>query len=221
MIVTPPRLIAKLRPIHDLEMDRFLKDLGAALRSAIIKVHPPRGSERPKTKKIYEALESTEQLLAKHFGGPVFHRYRGRAPNLKPSYSKTPQKSVEYLWDFSFSRFAIPQAIEKEGKKTISGAKYELLLVAESELGTSDEICRDLLKVLEARCSVRCLICRRPKQELSCRALHERMIRVIHNHAHFRPAKEIWLLVGMEWAPGRLTCELHTVNKRGTAVVSV
>lgn len=180
-------------------MDRFLEDLGAALRSAITKIDPPKGHERPSTKKTYEALESTQRLVAKHFGGPVFHRYRGRAPNLKPSYSKTPQKSVEYLWDFSFTRFAIPQATEKKGKKKIGSGKYELLLVAESELGTADEICRDLLKVLDARCRVRCLIYRRPKREANCRALHERFIRVMHNHAHFRPAKEMWLLVGVEW----------------------
>ncbi|MBI4521339.1 MAG: hypothetical protein HY701_10905 [Gemmatimonadetes bacterium] len=203
-------------------MDQFLKNLGVALRSAIIKINPPRGNERLQTKKIYEALESTEGLVAKRLGGPVFHRYRGRRRNQNPSYSATPQKSVEYLWDFSFTRFAIPQATEKPGKKKIpKGKHYELLLVAESELGTSNEICRDLLKVLEARCMVRCLIYRRPRREAACRALHERMIRVMRNHAHFRPASEMWLLVGVEWACRHITCETHTVNKRGTSVVRV
>jgi hypothetical protein len=199
----------------------FLKDLSKALCSAIAEIVPPEGHRRPDTKKICEALKSTEKLVSKQFGGPVIHRYRGCEPNLKPTYSDTPQKSVEYLWDFSFSRFAIPQAAENKGKKKIVGGKYELLLVAESELGSQDEICRDLLKVLEARCRVRCLIYRLPKGETSRGALHARMIRVMNNHAHFRPTKEIWLLVGVNWAPGQLTCEVHTVNRRGTFVAAI
>jgi len=202
-------------------MDQFLVNLGAALQVAIVKSGPPKGHRRPDTKKIYKALESVENLVADRFDGPVFHRYRGRSPNVKPSYSQKPQKSVEYLWDFSFSRYAIPQAIEKSSATKITKGKYELLLVAESELGTQDEICRDLLKVLEARCLVRCLIYRQPKRGSDCREFHDRMLRVMHNHAQFRPRNEMWLLVGLTWAPGAMTCDVRTLNRAGTAVVSV
>lgn len=203
------------------QLNQFLVDLGAALRSRILEMDPPKRGRRPNTKKICEALESSKKVIDQRFGGPVMHRYRGRAPNLQPSYSSKPQKSLEYLWDFSFSRFAIPQAIEKSGTAKITNNKYELLLVAESELGTADEVCRDLLKLLEARCRVRCLIYKRPQRSSSVRALHERMIRVMHNHAHFQPRREVWLLVGLAWAQGPLTCELHTLNARGTRVVPV
>ncbi|MGE4068696.1 MAG: hypothetical protein AB7H88_18120 [Vicinamibacterales bacterium] len=197
-------------------MDAIVGSFGAALHAAILKTRPPRGTARPDTEALYKALESTETVVSARFGGHVFHRYRGRASNKKPSYAKKSKKALEYLWDFSFSRFAIPQVIEQKGATPIHGGKYELLVVAESELGSPDEVCRDLLKLLDARCRVRCLIYRRPKRSPACDALHQRMVRIMHNHAHFTPRREVWLLVGLEWGPSRLGCCVHTLNSRGT-----
>jgi hypothetical protein len=110
-------------------------------------------------------------------------------------------KVLEYLWDFSLSRYAIPQAIGDPNATPIANGKYELLFVAESELGTANEICRDLLKLLEARTSVRCLIYRQPKRARERTQLETRMVQVMHRHAHFLPNPGTWLFVGLTWSP--------------------
>jgi hypothetical protein len=86
-------------------------DFGVALHAAIIKIGPPAKGARPETDEINKAIESTETLVATQFGGPVFHRYRGRSPNVKSSYSQKPVKSLEYLhkvWGQSFTFDILP-----------------------------------------------------------------------------------------------------------------
>jgi hypothetical protein len=121
------------------------------------------------------------------------------------------------LWDFSFSRGTILQAIEQRGHKLPSSDKFELLLVVESELGTDDEICRDLLKLLEARTTIRCLIYRQPRRLQGRQRLQSRMIRVMRNHAHFKPTSETWLFFGLTWGQGHIDCDVYTLNHGGTA----
>ena len=126
-------------------------------------------------------------MIKKHFGGPVYCRYSGSPddPATKYSYDDHVFKVIEYLWDFSFSRYAIPQAIENTKAIGMGNGKFELLLVAESELGNKDEICRDLLKLLEARTAVHCLVYKQPKRAGDRQEFEARMIRVLHNHAYF------------------------------------
>jgi len=82
--------------------------IGAAIRQ----IQPPKRSERPSTVAVYQALQSIRGLLKTNYGGPVFSRYSGCPDDCEQKYSRGRQfKVLEYLWDFSFSRFAIPQAI--------------------------------------------------------------------------------------------------------------
>jgi hypothetical protein len=200
-------------------MSQHLAELGGAIRAAILKISPPEESERPLTKEIYRALQqATRGILVKRFGGPLSCRYSGCASDTWKRYSQKPRKVLEYLWDFSFSRFAIPQAIEQIGTLPLSG-KFELLFVVESELGTADEICRDLLKLLEARTAVRCLVYKQPKQLPRRQHLQNRMIRVMHNHAHFKPRSEEWLFVGLTWAQRHIDCDIYALNNSGTKLV--
>jgi hypothetical protein len=194
-------------------MDRVLPELAAAIRKDVLAVQPPAGAGRPSTKELCQALTTARNIAAKRFGGPVFRRYSG-CPDSPGSYSKSGGafKVLEYLWDFSLSRWAIPQAIEDPRAKTMSNGKFELLLVAESELGTSNEICRDLLKLCEARTRIRCLVYRRPKRTGAQQALEQRMIRVLHNHAHFEADPGLWLFVGVTWEPGQIDCHTSTLN---------
>jgi len=96
-------------------MDQTLAKLGNVIRNAIIKVTPPAGRKRPSTKEIYGALKAARPLLTKRFGGPVKCRYAGCPPVTKKGCGGKPLKVLEYLWDFSFSRFDIPGAIEQCG----------------------------------------------------------------------------------------------------------
>ena len=172
------------------------------------------------TKAIYATLKSHQPIrsvLKGQFGGPVKCRYAGCPDVVKKG--KKPRKVLGYLWDFSFSRFAIPQAIEQDGTVTPPN-KYEILLVVESELGTSHEICRDLLKLLEARAAIRCLIYQ-GRTERHRQALHERMIRVLHNHAHFNPKTEQWLFVELSWGTGQVQGKAYTLAGDGLQLVPV
>ena len=128
---------------------------------------------------------------------------------------------LEYLWDFSFSRFAIPQAIEVPKAKAMTDGKFELLFVAESEMGTKDEICRDLLKVLEARTTIRCLVYRQPRRSGHRRNFEARMIRVLNNHAYFRQCPGIWLFVALTWRGRSIECDLYTLNRELNSFIPV
>lgn len=160
--------------------------------------------------------------MAKHFGEPVLCRYSGCPEGPANSYSHMPSKAfkvLEYLWDFSLSRYAIPQAIGDPNATPIANGKYELLFVAESELGTANEICRDLLKLLEARTSVRCLIYKQPKRPRERAQLETRMVQVMQRHAHFLPKPGTWLFVGLTWTTRAIACDVRTLNADNDALV--
>lgn len=196
-------------------MNDLAESLAVLIRDALRTIPPPTGQRRPSTTAIYEtlkALKKARKALEQAFGGPVRCRYPGCPPLMSPG--KQTRKVLGYLWDFSFSRFTIPEAIGQQGESVPAGQKYEMLFVAESELGTSDEICRDLLKLLDARAAIRCLIYRHPKRATSAQRLHSRMIRVLQNHAHFQLAND-WAFVGMSWRPGSIAVEAYTLTTGG------
>lgn len=201
-------------------MKPIAQSLGKVIRDAMLKIEPPAGTERPSTKQIYQALKAARPVLSKQFGDPVKCRYAGCPPVTNYMYCKRPLRVLEYLWDFSFSRFDIPHAIEQCGTMP-GGSKYELLFVAESELGTAHEICRDLLKLLEARAAVRCLVYKQPKQPDRRQQLHSRMIRVLHKHALFDPKSEVWLFIGLVWCQGYLDCDVYTLNDEASELVTI
>jgi len=197
-------------------MDDFLLSLAKVIRRAILQVKPPIGSARPVAKDLFQALKKARPVIEKRFGPPVLCRYSGCPDSPKSTYSKGEHvfKVLEYLWDFSLSRHAIPQAIENSDAIHMGPGKFELLLVAESELGSKDEICRDLLKLLEAHTSIRCLVYKQPRRARDRRAFEARMIRVLHNHAYFLQCPGIWLFVGLMWADQTIECDLYTLNEK-------
>ena len=193
----------------------LLESIGVLVGDALANIEPPAGNGRPSTKAIYETLKkmnSVRSALAREFGGPVKCRYAGCPPVVKEGKH---QKVLGYLWDFSFSRFSIPNAIQQDKDALPDGAKYEMLMVVESELGDETEICRDLLKLLDARAAVRVLVYRQPKDARCRERLHGRMVRVLHNHAHFDPATDRWLFVGLTWRPGSIRTNVYTVTADG------
>jgi hypothetical protein len=195
------------------------ESLAVLIRDALRTIPPPTGQRRPSTTAIYEtlkALKKARKALEQAFGGPVRCRYPGCPP--VESHGKKTRKVLGYLWDFSFSRFTIPEAIGQQGDSVPAGRKYEMLFVAESELGTPDEICRDLLKLLDARAAVRCLIYRQPKEPRALQRLHARMIRVLQNHAHFELAGN-WVFVGLSWRPGSIAVEAYALAAGGLGLV--
>lgn len=196
-------------------MHDVLQDLAKVIRPAILAIGSPVGSERPSTDAVYGALKKARPVIEARFGGPVYCRYSGCPEGPATKYSKGGHvfKVLEYLWDFSFSRYAIPQAIEASKAKTMGDGKFELLFVAESEMGTKDEICRDLLKLLEARSTIRCLVYRQPRRSGDRHRFEARMIRVLHNHAYFQACPGIWLFVALTWGPQHIECDLYTLDR--------
>jgi hypothetical protein len=204
-------------------MHDILRDLAKVIRPAMLAIAPPTGSKRPSTVAVYRALKKARPVIEKRFRGPVYCRYSGCPEGPAKKYSDRGRvfKVLEYLWDFSFSRYAIPQAIEARKATRMRGGKFELLLVAESEMGTKDEICRDLLKLLEARTTIRCLVYRQPRRFGERHEFEARMIRVLHNHAHFQRSPGVWLFVALTWAHQKIECDLYTLDGDLNALTSV
>jgi hypothetical protein len=94
-------------------------------------------------------------------------------------------------------------------------------MVVESELGDETEICRDLLKLLDARAAVRLLVYRQPRDARCRDRLHGRMLHVLHNHAHFDPTTDRCLFVGLTWRPGNIETAVRTVTADGAALRTV
>ena len=137
------------------------------------------------------------------------------------SCSEPKRKVIEFLWDFSFSRYLIPEVIEQKGYEKIVGGKFMLLFVAESELGTPTEICRDLLKLMEARAPIRCLIYPKPKRQKKHKELQQRMVRVMSAHEHFGPPEEGWLFIALDCDSDPVSCEFFTLADDLSAMVSL
>lgn len=189
---------------------------------AMRQMAPPTGTGRPSTKAIYEALKSVRRTVVAEFGDgdEVKCRYKGCPPISNHKHCKRPLRVLEYLWDFSFSRFDIPRAIEQCGRVP-TGKKYELVFVAESELGDSHEVCRDLLKLLEARAQMRCLVYNQYLRPKKRQELHARMLRVMHSHGRFDPKSEEWLFVGLAWRPGHLTCDVYALSDDASELMPI
>jgi len=206
-------------------VDGLVAELARAIHAAMQSVAAPHGSRRPSTKSLYAALKKNlRPVLEAWFGGPILCRYSGCPEGPAKGYSKTPKKVfkvLEYLWDFSFSRFAIPQAIRDPHATPMTGGKFELVFVAESELGNKNEVCRDLLKLLEARTSVRCLIYKQPRRTSERKQLEARMIQVMQGHAHFLDCPGIWILVGLTWTQEKITCDVSTLAPNQNAFAAV
>jgi len=130
--------------------------------------------------------ESIRPLLETCYGNPIFCRYSGGGINaIERGRDTGGFKVKEYLVDFSFSRFSIPQAIGDLRAGSNGQVGFKLLFTAESELGSEAEVCRDLLKLLDTRAEIRCLIYRKRSSLLGSNRLRERIVATLKRYADF------------------------------------
>jgi hypothetical protein len=163
---------------------------------------------------IFQALRSIRELLDTHFGGPIKCRFSGyRDEDNVGCTEPTTFRVLEYLVDFTFSRYSIPQAIGDPRAEPIQDKKFELLFAAESELGTDNEICRDLLKLLDTRSTIRCLLFRKRRRPSHISQLSKRLIQVLHLHAGSNECKDGLLFVGLEILEGKVHCTFWTLSE--------
>src|SRR5207253_5634681 len=107
-------------------------------------------------RQLFLALNDSKRIFGSHFGCPVTARW-----SVGKRKQPTDTLILEYLVDYGICRFSIPQAIgqKKRRKASLSAnQKYEILLAAESELGNDTEVVRDLLKLIDVKARLRCLI---------------------------------------------------------------
>jgi hypothetical protein len=205
-------------------MDPIIPQLAGAMLPAMQALVPMGPRRRLATSSICDALTSVEPLLAHRYGGPVYRRFEGcvnknEAASLR--VDGTPFKVLEYLWDFSISRFSVPQAIEDPNAPPLNGAQFDLLFAAESELGTGTEVCRDLLKLVLGRAIIRCLVYRLPDRQNSRTELEARIVRVMRNYAHFADDPGLWILAGLHWDQQGTRCTMMTLNDTNDGLVAV
>lgn len=199
------------------EFNELLCEIADTIGPAIAAIESPAPRGHEFTKSLCGALMASVPVLVSRFGEPVVGRY----PGCPPSYDRYTEsgrqfRTLGYLWDFCISRYSIPQAIEQDTQNPIGDGKFEMLMVAESELGTSTEVCRDLLKLLLAPSIVRCLIYNAGNNDGE---FQKRMHRVMRNYEHFSQATTGWLFVPLRWAHRRPTCEFFTLDQDAVALV--
>jgi hypothetical protein len=170
---------------------------------------------------IFKALQSTRNRIEAYFGGPIRCRYSGYEYVDQDFCSLEGIGVLEYLVDFSFSKFSIPQAIGDTTEDGIQGDGYRLVFAAESELGTASEVCRDLLKLLDIRSEVRCLIFRRRARKKNSTELYERIKRALHNHAHFDETIQGWMFIELDIQEGNVACSFYTLGNDGNNLVPI
>ena len=173
-------------------------------------------------REIFKSLAATRELFEEYLHEEVYFRFSGAKeaaindPDLQGRCEE--HTALEYLVDFSFSAFSIPEAI---GQKIIDQpVNYEMLLAVESELGTLNEVCRDLLKLLDVKAALKCLIYSEPRRKSTRERLYQRILRVFASHSH--PGEpDSWILLGL--APGedsKVKCEFRGLSEGFQDLVS-
>jgi len=163
---------------------------------------------------IFRALRSIRPLLENHFGDPIKCRYPGYRDE-DADFCSQPEEGfrvLEYLVDFSFSRFSIPQAIGDHRAEPIQDGRFKIVFSAESELGTPNEVCRDLLKLLDVRSSIRCLLFSRRVRQASVERLNNRILSVLNNHAFFDETRNGWLFISLYIQDTKVRCCFYTLG---------
>ncbi len=173
---------------------------------------------------IFRALKSIRIIVGNDDGSqsPIKCRHAGYKKEDQVSNPKPEFKVIEYLLDFSLSRFSIPDAIDDTRANSILDGKFELLFsTAESELGNDLEVCRDLLKLLDTRSKIRCLLYKKRPNPQKVDNLNRRILNVLNHHAHFEDTRDGWLFVALEKADGHVTASAFTLADNELRIVPV
>jgi len=110
--------------------------------------------------------------------------------------SKAKKNLMEYLVDFSFSNYSIPQAIGKS--KSTAAKQFKLLLAAESELGSQFDVLRDFLKLVVVRSPVKVMVYSARTRTNYLTALIDGFERILDTHAKpYLKDESRWLFVGI------------------------
>lgn len=150
---------------------------------------------------VLNALDWSKGPLAQHFGIDEVNLYSRAAPLAGTEWATESQnrhgwRMLEYLLDFSVSHGSIPMAIRQGIHQLPAGVKFEMLLGAESEMGTEAEVCRDLLKLLDTRSRIKVMLFVARSSKAWVNKLKSQMENVLNSHA-YGPADAAWLFMGV------------------------
>lgn len=176
---------------------------------------------RIKFERIVYSLLGARAVIERWYGNRIFCRFSKYDPIAFEGLS-LPEgrfRVMEYLVDFSFSTCSIPQAIG-DPKAEPPDQEFELLFVAESELGDDGDVCRDLLKLLDVQARVRCLVFKQRSEKLR-RRLENRLLSVFRQHRHFHNSREGWLFVSLGVEDSRLRCTCFTLGPNFDQIVRI
>jgi len=203
-------------------MEQLIRQIAEAIAAAFQQddtdIDPNR---RIRSSVIFKALRSTRNLVEESFEGPIRCRYTGYNVGDNDLCTQEGFKVLEYLVDFSFSRFSIPQAIGDPNAENIQDGGYQLVFAAESELGTPNEVCRDLLKLLDVRSSIRCLLFKRRVNQPSADRLKIRMLNVLRNHALSDDTMHGWLFIALDAQDDNVSCFFYTLDNELNDLVPI
>ena len=203
-------------------MEELIRQIAAAIAAYFHEhenqINPNR---RDLSSHILWALQSTRDLIHNHFDAPIkFRCSKAKVRNLAQCEQDN-LGVLEYLVDFSFSKFSIPQAIGVPNAQDIQPIAYQLVFAAESELGTPNEVCRDLLKLLDVRSFVRCLLFKHRVQQASADQLKKRMLDVLSNHALIADTMSGWLFIALDVQDGNVVCYFYTLGNNLDDLVTI
>ena len=193
-------------------MEQLIRQIAAAIAVAFQQEGNVAPNKRIPSSVIFRALQSTRNLIENYFGGPIRCRYPGYSVGDNDFCAQEESGVLEYLVDFSFSKFSIPQAIGDSHAEGIQNGGYQLVFAAESELGTPSEVCRDLLKLLDVRSTVRCLLFQHRARPFYENKLKNKILNVLHNHAFFEDTRNGWLFIALSEQGGNVICCFYTLG---------
>jgi hypothetical protein len=142
-------------------------------------------------KELFLTLNGCKEFFATKYGCEVRSRW-----SVGKSDEPRDTEIIEFLVDYSISRFSIPQAIRQPKPKLtelVGEQKYGMLLAVESELGDETEVARDFLKLLDVKAPVK-LLFHRGNMKLD--SLYARLTWVLSHHCCYDPEESI-LLIGL------------------------
>ncbi len=151
---------------------------------------------------VTNGLEYTKDLLAGSYGVEAEHLFARAKPMAETTWA-TQAPTVygwemrEYLLDFSISFGAIDVVIGAAHEpKLPEDRRFELVLGAESEMGTENDVCWDLLKLLDTRCLIKVLFYQARIKQSAINSLKDRIEVVLNGHAS-DPMQDVWLVAGL------------------------
>jgi hypothetical protein len=188
-----------LKALNDAEKHQLVKDVWEVFRkyfesemnADLRKGIDPPGTGRIDFEIVTNGLEYCIDLLAKTFEADPKDLFARAEPMEETTWATRSLEEFgwpmqEYLVDFSISHGAIDVAIGKSQRhKLPSDRRFELILTAESEIGTENQVCWDLLKLLDTNCHLKILLYE-ARVSKGLKTIKKRLEDVLNRHARDR-----------------------------------